>query len=265
MLAPATQAQSPLDGVQQRANVAFHGADGQGKDGSLAKVGGDLTRLYYEHDAHIASGAKSPFVPRVRPMPVRDGYVTIDAVAQTNAVALVADLKALGLQDAAVAGRTVSGRLPIAAIPEAAALTDLRFARPARAMTFTGSTTSQGDLATNASLARGQLSLDGSGVTVGVMSDSYDNLGGASTGIASSDLPGTGNQEGRMTPVNVVKDSTGGKTNDEGRAMLEIIHDLAPGPNLHFTPRWAGRQAWCRGFATRLLSARISSWTMCCI
>ena len=177
---PAAQAQSPLHGVQQRANAAFHGADGQGKDGPLAKVGGDLTRLYYEHDAHLASGAKSPFVPRTPYMPVRDGYVTIDAVAQTDAAALVADLQALGLQGAAVAGRIVSGRLPIAAVPDAAALTDLRFARPARTLLLRGDATTQGDAAMRADAARSDLGVDGSGLTVGVLSDSYDDHDGES-------------------------------------------------------------------------------------
>jgi len=251
MLAPATQAQSPLDGVQQRANVAFHGADGQGKDGSLAKVGGDLTRLYYEHDAHIASGAKSPFVPRVRPMPVRDGYVTIDAVAQTNAVALVADLKALGLQDAAVAGRMVSGRLPIAAIPEAAALTDLRFARPGRALLLRGDATTQGDAAMKADEARSNLGVDGSGLTVGVLSDSYDDHDGnpattASDDVTSGDLPGADNPNGFTTPIEVLDDS-GGPNKDEGRAMLQIIHDIAPGAALSFHTALGGQASMVQG------------------
>lgn len=251
MLAPATQAQSPLDGVQQRANAAFHGADGQGKDGPLAKVGGDLTRLYYEHDAHIASGAKSPFVPRVRPMPVRDGYVTIDAVAQTNAVALVADLKALGLQDAAVAGRMVSGRLPIAAIPEAAALTDLRFARPARALLLRGDATTQGDAAMQADEARMMYTVDGSGVKVGVMSDSYDDYDGspattASDDVTSGDLPGADNPNGFTTPVEVL-DDTEGPNKDEGRAMLQIIHDIAPGAALSFHTALGGQASMVQG------------------
>ena len=251
MLAPATQAQSPLDGVQQRANAAFHGADGQGKDGPLAKMGTDLTRLYYEHDAHIASGTKSPFVPRVRPMPVRDGYVTIDAVAQTNAVALVADLKALGLQDAAVAGRMVSGRLPIAAIPEAAALTDLRFARPARALLLRGDATTQGDAAMQADEARMMYTVDGSGVKVGVMSDSYDDYDGspattASDDVTSGDLPGADNPNGFTTPVEVL-DDTEGPNKDEGRAMMQIIHDIAPGTALSFHTALGGQASMVQG------------------
>ncbi len=249
---PAAQAQSPLHGVQQRANAAFHGADGQGKDGPLAKVGGDLTRLYYEHDAHVASGAKSPFVPRVHSLPVRDGYVTIDAVAQTDAAVLVADLQALGLQGAAVAGRIVSGRLPIAAIPEAAALTDLRFARPARTLLLRGDATTQGDAAMQADEARMLYDVNGSGVKVGVLSDSYDDHDGspattASDDVTSGDLPGADNPDGFTTPVEVLDDSGGPKKEDEGRAMMQIIHDIAPGAALSFHTALGGQASMVQG------------------
>lgn len=241
------QTQEGVPHMYPQAVIDFHEPDPPGKEWPLSKMGGGLAQLYHARQMHKASGGKPSRISKDPLLPAQNGYVTIDAIADRDAAALLQELKQLGLKNGARAGRVVSGRLPIAAIPEAAALTDLRFARPARAMTFTGSTTSQGDLATSASLARGQLSLDGSGVTVGVMSDSYDNLGGASTGISSSDLPGTGNQEGRMTPVNVVKDSTGGKTNDEGRVMLEIIHDLAPGAKLAFHTALGGQASMVQG------------------
>ena len=76
------------------------------------------------------------------------------------------------------------------------------------------------------------LGFDGTGVTVGVISDSYNSLGGASSDVGTGDLPGAGNPFNRTQPVNVIDDSLGGS--DEGRAMLQIVHDTAPGANLAF-------------------------------
>ena len=64
--------------------------------------------------------------------------VVIDAVASGEAGALRADLAALGMRQIAVAGRIVSGWLPVPAIPCLAGLTTLQFARPALSGTRPG-------------------------------------------------------------------------------------------------------------------------------
>ena len=80
----------------------------------------------------------------------------------------------------------------------------------------------------------------GAGITVGALSDSYNKVGTGSpvkapADVASGDLPGAGNPEGYLTPVNVLKDyTTASVTADEGRAMLQIIHDVAPAAALAF-------------------------------
>lgn len=81
-----------------------------------------------------------------------------------------------------------------------------------------GSVQSEGDAVLKADLARSQYALTGSGVKVGVISDGVDNL---SYAISKGDL----------TFVSVLGNSVGG---DEGTAMLEIIHDLAPNASLYF-------------------------------
>ena len=72
----------------------------------------------------------------------------------------------------------------------------------------------------------------GQGIKIGVLSDSYNAKNGAANNVANGDLPGTGNPEGDITPVTVVQDFSGGS--DEGRAMLQVIHDLAPKATLYF-------------------------------
>ncbi|HYJ03957.1 MAG TPA: S8 family serine peptidase [Chthoniobacterales bacterium] len=78
----------------------------------------------------------------------------------------------------------------------------------------------------------------GRGISVGLVSDSYDTASGvprASAGVASGDLPGPGNPNGHTQPVIVLKDEAGFDGADEGRAMAEIVHDIAPAAKLSFS------------------------------
>jgi len=84
----------------------------------------------------------------------------------------------------------------------------------------------------------------GAGITVGVLSDSYNDDEGdssdpgwrtATDDVETGDLPGTGNPNGYTTPVNVIEDGDSPEFDtDEGRAMLQIVHDVAPAANLAF-------------------------------
>ncbi|MCK9688221.1 S8 family serine peptidase [Scleromatobacter humisilvae] len=90
----------------------------------------------------------------------------------------------------------------------------------------------------------------GAGITVGAISDSFDKLKTTGTGTSnaplfpnvkyaqdqvSGDLPGPNNPNGYTTPVNVIKDYTSSTgVEDEGRAMLQIVHDLVPAAHLAF-------------------------------
>ncbi|MGD0168041.1 MAG: Calx-beta domain-containing protein, partial [Gaiellaceae bacterium] len=98
---------------------------------------------------------------------------------------------------------------------------------------------SEGDHALAADSARSAYGVNGSGVKVGIISDSYNALGGAAPGVANGELPGTGNPCGYTTPVKVLADDLSTGT-DEGRAMLEIVHDLAPAASLAFATDTGG-------------------------
>lgn len=103
-----------------------------------------------------------------------------------------------------------------------------------RPETNVGLTTSQGapTMKTDQVNAQGYT---GAGITVGVMSDSYDTKTTglhAANDVLSGDLPGAGNPLGNSQPVVVLVDQAGGS--DEGRAMAQIVHDLAPGAKLCF-------------------------------
>jgi hypothetical protein len=165
-------------------------------------------------------------------LPVANDWVTIDAVAAGDPRALEADFRGLGAQhNIAVSGRVVSARLPISAISLLESLASLRFAKPAYSATNAGSVTSQGDRAMRADVARAALASPVAGVTVGVLSDSFNCRGGAAADVATGDL----------SPVTVLQDEPGCRSGtDEGRAMLQIVHDVAPGANLSFATAFAG-------------------------
>jgi hypothetical protein len=222
---------------------AFQGKDLKGKDGPLHKIGMDLIVAFQEFQDFQASGGRKalgkPFKPSGPLIRSHEETVLINAVADGDAEALRQDLIALGLQQAAVFGRMVSGYLPIQALRDAAALGTLRLARPAYAMTLAGAVTSQGDAAMRSNLARPAFRVDGSGVMVGTLSDSYNCKGGAASDAASGDLP---------LGVTVLQEEIGcGSGTDEGRAMMQIVHDVAPGSPQAFHSAFNGEADFANG------------------
>ena len=76
-----------------------------------------------------------------------------------------------------------------------------------------------------ANLVRAMLGITGKGVKVGIIADS---LCDPATSINSGDLPAT------ITIVNGQDGCADPNASDEGRALAEIIYDLAPGASLLF-------------------------------
>ncbi len=119
-----------------------------------------------------------------------------------------------------------------------------------------GSAISEGVAQLQAKKARSEFSVIGSGVTVGVLSDSFnkDKTAGthATQDVGSGDLPGAaGPCTGQKTPVNVIEDFSGSKSEeeeatDEGRAMLQIVHDMAPGSPLAFATAFKGETSFAQ-------------------
>ncbi|MEH2084229.1 MAG: S8 family serine peptidase [Nostoc sp.] len=98
-----------------------------------------------------------------------------------------------------------------------------------------GKVTTLGDRAIKANVARQFFGVDGSGIKVGIISTSFNALSGLDTDIKSGDLPGKDNILGYNKPVKIIADSSNPLyADDEGRALGQIIHDIAPGAELFF-------------------------------
>jgi subtilisin family serine protease len=116
----------------------------------------------------------------------------------------------------------VRGSLDAAALDRVAEFSWVHAVRPIdRAVARAGSATTEGDAAARADLVRAQ-GLDGSGVVVGVISDGIDDAGVAQ-------------QSGDLSAVTVPSGGCRRGSGDEGTALLEIVHDVAPGAQLLFS------------------------------
>jgi hypothetical protein len=234
---PSLSSRASAAAVQ--ASSAVHGKDPNGRNGPMWKVGYRLAQLHYEHKAFAATKHTAPFKPSDNLMKLHNEDVLIDAVAARDVTALETSLRQLGMNRLSVYGRYVSGYLPLSALPKAAALTGLEFARAAMATKNAGAVTSQGDIAQASDIARSTFASDGSGVVVGVLSDSYNCKGGAAADMTSGDLPAN---------VTVLQDETGCTSGtDEGRAMMQIVHDVAPGASEAFYTAYNGTADFANG------------------
>jgi hypothetical protein len=76
------------------------------------------------------------------------------------------------------------------------------------------------------------------GIKVGVLSDSFNDLGGAAADEADGALP-------PASQIQILNDLPSGGT-DEGRAMMQIIHDIAPGASLAFYTAAEGEESFAQ-------------------
>ena len=154
--------------------------------------------------------------------------------------------------------RAIRARLPLAAVEPLAELNLVQWirtadeaatpgplpARPSGAGTDPPDTvvdtakvnSSEGDVAHQADVARRRYGVDGAGIAIGVLSNGVRSLAQRQ---ASGDLPGR---------VTVLPGQEG--EGDEGTAMLEIVHDLAPGAELYFATGLGGQAQFAANMET---------------
>jgi hypothetical protein len=211
--------------------------------GALSKLDSQLAALYLGQSSMAADAtAFTSMVQQFAGSISGNGqYVVIDATAADGSgSSLLGELQQIGLMGGSSFGAMASGWLPIGQIETLAGLSDLNFARESVMTTNVGSVTTQADHALVADTARSTYGVNGAGIKVGIISDSFNSLGGYNANIASGDLP---------AGVQILQDS--GFT-DEGRGMAQLIYDIAPGASLAFATANGGQA----GFASNIIALK---------
>jgi hypothetical protein len=250
--AGAVQAQD-ISGAAQGQIAAILAAKG-GFSGAQKKVDSNLVfaAMASRNDAAVSS-----FIGII-PTAARDraGNVVVDirAIVTPNLLAAVTAAGGTVLNQSARWGM-IHASLPLGAIETVAAHVAVRSIRTApkaqlngvpvfrktprvrvtpasigarSGLDFVGALTSQGYITESANLVVVNQGINGAGVKVGVLSDSASASRIAAL-IATGDLPpGTVSLPGQDGPT-IAQGGT-----DEGAAMMEIVHDMAPGASLIF-------------------------------
>src|ERR1700723_220470 len=258
-LRPNAPGNSVLHVADSRSAQQGNSASGAKYDASLAEISrhvGSVRPGHAVEELHALNPAARFMQPTSSAVPL----VLIDAVTTGDPQKLKSALVGLGLQRASQYSNDVGGWLPVDQLDAATALTEVHAIRAAMMRTKSGAVTSQGDYAQNSDLVRSQNSLSGAGITVGVISDSYDcyavyaangvpaggNAGYANNGFtadATMDVS-TGDLPSGVIVLAEANPQGGGCLNygaptqlpfgDEGRAIMQIVHDVAPGAGLAF-------------------------------
>jgi len=175
----------------------------------------------------------------INTVPERNSIRAAVPITSIEAIAALSDVKFVQPRQDAMTSGIRQPRNAGTANGKSSATAESRFSRAARVQhllqsalpggvgnvagsfppTGVGSQTTEGDATHRAFSARGTFHADGTGIKIGVLSDGVTNL------AASQAL-------GDLGPVTVLAGQAG--SGDEGTAMLEIVHDIAPGAQLFF-------------------------------
>jgi len=202
------------------------------KQHPLAKLGPWLINLSeeYQQFARTSGQARSAFTSRNPALKVRNGEVDIEGVAN-DPVALTRTLAAIGATNVHGGGILFSARVPVDSLDRLGRDPALRSAEPvlARTQVLPKPVVSQGVGSLFGLDGRDHPEIDGSGVRVGVLSDSFGCEPppfdpGAPTSTVAADKA----TDELPSDLVIAADSCPGNF-DEGRAMLQLVHDVAPG------------------------------------
>jgi MYXO-CTERM domain-containing protein len=247
-------------------------------DAALADISRHMNRVRPGHtvqDLHTLN----PAARFIQPADSATPLVLIDAVTTGDPQQLKAALVELGLQRPALYSNDVSGWLPVSQLEAATQRAEVHSIRASMSRTRSGVVTTQGDFVQHSDVVRSANALTGAGVTVGVLSDSYNCY----SVYATNGVPATGNsgyaRQNRITTaaamdvtsgdlpsaVSVLEEApcmdydapVGEPNGDEGRAMMQIVHDVAPGAALVFYTAVAGEADFAAGI--RKLAAPVAN------
>ncbi|WP_428409551.1 hypothetical protein [Hyphococcus sp.] len=248
---------------------------------NMRKIGGALNVVYKKNQAAVTLRSAQRAAPVVKSRPdwsgegaelglaraggqelmvakvSSDGYVRLDAIASGAVEDLSATMEAMGARNVASAGKTVSASFPVDRLDDLAASNYLAFARPVIATTNVGLVTSQGDRSMRTDIVRQEYGYDGSGLTIGVLSDSYACDPGPLNAAGVYTTPAEDEANNDVPPnVGILADLPVGDPDciDEGRGMAQLIHDVAPEAKILFHTAFGGEADFASGIVELALA-----------
>lgn len=171
------------------------------------------------------------------------GRVQVYIALSASGPQVLEELESLGvvIERQSESGRLLQARVAVQDLPRLAALDYVQSVTPpVYGRANAGSRMTEGDNLLAFDALRAILGVDGSGVTVGVISD---GIAGMEEAMASGDLPatalsrdGTGKLVSTSGGIIATSFRADGdlEAGAEGTAILEIVHDIAPGAQLRF-------------------------------
>ncbi|HSP98535.1 MAG TPA: S8 family serine peptidase [Candidatus Dormibacteraeota bacterium] len=202
-------------------------------DPALARVASPLREA-------LAQGTAPSLGPTLPALRLGNGEALVELRFSTLTPDVVARAVALGARVEHVSlryARLVAG-VPLAALADLAALPGLSVIHPLYgAQTSVGAVQSQVRGVLELDALQSRFGVDGSGVRVGLLSDSITNTHGGQLGgegCARTLIDAAPQLSGDLPASMIVLDPGPGAGRDEGTGMGEVVHDLAPGAALLF-------------------------------
>ena len=182
-------------------------------------------------------------------------HARVDIVTDGDGQSFLAEFAELGLSHGSASGNVVSGFAPLCMLQGLSQAPGFVSLTPSVVRTSVGLVTSQDVSALNVDLTREKLDVDGTGITIGILSDSFAQANPDSElaqallpqytrfadDVASGDLP---------PDVVILEDAPAELADevlDEGRALAQLVHDIAPGADILFHTAFNGVAGFANG------------------